>query len=634
MCGLLGSFKKTNSLNLFEAAMSTLNHRGPDDCGFEKYELAEGQVILGHTRLSIIDLSSGGHQPMTSYDKRYTLVFNGEIYNYKELREELKAKGHIFNSESDTEVLLVAWYVWGEACINRLTGMFSFSIFDREKNTLTCVRDAFGIKPFFYAKDKKGFYFASEMSALLLLRGTGASLNFQRSYDYLVHADYDSSDKTFIDGVYHLEPGKIITFDMSTGFLQDPRYWWRPQVNPVSNMSFSDASSELQRLFLTSISQHLRSDVPLGAALSGGVDSSAVVCAIRHLEPDLPIHTFSFIAKDSPLSEESWVDVVNSRVNAISHKVIVDAKDLAKDLDEMIVAQGEPFGGTSIYAQYRVFKAAKEAGIKVTLDGQGADELLAGYNGYPGKRMHSLIDENRWGDAIHFINEWSKWPGRNLSHGIKLTIADLVSKNMYQFLRRFAGSDVRPTWLNLGQLKEHGVSFTIPRAFPEDVPGRRVVAELALSVSSRGLPALLRHADRNSMKFSIESRVPFLTTEIAEFLLKLPENFLISPEGETKHIFRSAMRGIVPDNILDRKDKIGFATPEQEWLNVLGDQVREWLLEDSGLEFLEKKVMIDIFDRMMAKKIPFSWQVWRWINFCRWHLTVFKGLSKAGSFEA
>jgi len=354
-----------------------------------------------------------------------------------------------------------------------------------------------------------------------------------------------------------------------------------------------------------------------------------VVCAMRYLEKDAAIHTFSFIAKDSPVSEESWVDIVNAQVGATSHKVFVEPNELARDLDDMILAQGEPFGSTSIYAQYRVFKAAREAGITVTLDGQGADELLGGYNGYPGKRVHSLLDQGRLRDAASFLRRWTEWPGRPLSHGLKLVVSDYVNGDLYQQLRQLAGSDMRPDWLDWRQLEERGVRLRFPRVLPDDVPGRRLMTELAISASRRGLPALLRHADRNSMRFSVESRVPFLTTGIADFLFTLPEEYLISAQGETKYVFRQAMRGIVPDLILDRRDKIGFATPEQQWLKCLGEQARNWLREDTGPDFLRVPQMLRAYDRMLSGHTPFTWQAWRWINFCRWHLTVFKPLEQS-----
>ncbi|MCO7577723.1 MULTISPECIES: asparagine synthase (glutamine-hydrolyzing) [Pseudomonas] len=628
MCGILGGNwqqKTSKSDQAIQEALSTLKNRGPNDQGFERYVHHDRETLLGHTRLSVQDTSSAGHQPMHSSDENFTIVFNGEIYNFKELRKELSSTtGALFNSESDTEVLLAAWQHWKEGCLSRLKGMFSFVIYNRQDETLTCVRDQFGIKPFFYTQENKDFLFSSELPALRKLKTKKFELNTQRAYDYLVHGDYDSKSSTFVKDIYQLMPGHLIKLNTSTGVVSAPQQWWVPNVEQTSVLSFSDAADELRERFLDNIKLHLRSDVPLGAALSGGVDSSAVVCAMRKIEPDAVISTFSFIAKDSTVSEESWVDLVNQHVGAKAYKVFVSPHELANDLDDMILAQGEPFGSTSIYAQYRVFKLAKESGITVTLDGQGADELLAGYHGYPSKRIKSMLEQRQYLKALNFAKEWSKWPDRDLKHCLKTVIAECVDGPVYELLRRGNGMRTKPTWIDTDILRESGVVIGYPRQkSPYDITGRKLASELAFSLSHRGLQSLLRHGDRNSMRFSIESRVPFLTSDMADFLLSLPENYLISQQGETKSVFRAAMRGIVPDAILDRRDKIGFSTPEQVWLTHLADQIREWLKIDLGLPFLDQSAILKEFDKIISGKAPFSWQVWRWINFIRWHQHFF-----------
>ena len=601
------------------AALDALGRRGPNDRGTKVVALPTSTVVLGHTRLSIIDLSDGGHQPMHSADGRLVVVFNGEIYNYRELRAELQAHGHVFCTASDTEVLLQAWQRWGEACLPRLNGMFAFALLDRQEGTLTCVRDPFGIKPFFYAADGAQLAFASELPAVNALRGGGVQLDLQRAYDYLVHGDYDTSERTFLRGVNHLMPGHLLRMRLGEA-PGVPVRWWQPRISPVQRISFPEAAQVFREKLLTSVRLHLRSDVALGAALSGGLDSSTIVCAMRHVEPDLPIHTFSYVARGSAVSEETWVDRISAHVGAVSHKVEVAPRDLASDLDDMILAQGEPFGSTSIYAQYRVYRLAREHGVTVTLDGQGADELLAGYSGYPGKRARSLIDEGRFGAAWGFLRGWSQWPDRVLREGVKAAVAEVVDGPVYDALRRLNGSTLEPEWLDVGALQAQGVQVRFPRQrSPWDQPGRRLVAELAHSVTRRGLPSLLRHGDRNSMRFSVESRVPFLTADLADFLLTLPEDYLISPGGETKSILRAAMRGIVPDEVLDRRDKIGFSTPELAWLREIAPEVRDWLGADVGLDFLHRDRLVAGFDAVMAERAPFSWQVWRWINFTRWY---------------
>lgn len=623
MCGILGAFLSEpdqGASRRMQRGLDALKHRGPDAHQLESFRVPGGHIMLGHARLSVIDLSSGGLQPMHRDAGRYSIVFNGEIYNYRELRQELIGLGLEFHSDSDTEVLLAAWATWGESCLKRLVGMFAFAVVDHAAGTLTCVRDAFGIKPFFYAASGTSFEFASEVPALLAMRGSRPALNWQRAYDYLVHGDYDSTQGTFYQDVQQLQPGNLLVVKLTGKPAPKLRRWWIPLVTENLAIPFADAVELVREHFLQSIRFHLRSDVPLGAALSGGVDSSAVVCAMRHVDPGLDIHTFSYVAHGSPDNEERWVDLVNAHVNARGHKVVVNEAELARDIDDMIRVQGEPFGSTSIYAQYRVYQLARENGITVTLDGQGADELLAGYNGYPGPRLRSLLETQGPLAAWRFLHAWSEWPGRSRLQGLKLLAAESTDGHLYQAMRRLDGRRTLPQWLRATALAEGGVNLRHPRQRPElDISGRRLMAELAFSLNRRGLASLLRHGDRNSMRFSIESRVPFLTLDQAELILTMPEHYLISATGETKSVFRAAMRGIVPDQILDRRDKIGFYTPEKAWLFSLSDMVRSWLANDIGVPFFDQTAVVREFEEIMAGRKPFSWQVWRWINFIRWH---------------
>lgn len=626
MCGILGFYGADILCNVeakLALGLSTLGRRGPDDHGWSSAWLPCGQLHLGHTRLSVIDLTDAAHQPMASRDGRFLMVFNGEIYNYRELRSELQSLGCHFHSASDTEVLLQAWAQWGQASLARLIGMFAFVVFDRDTNLLHGARDAFGIKPLYYHQDDRNFCFASEIPAVQALRSFAPSLDWQIAYDYLTHGSYDTGERTFFADVRALPPGHCFTYDLGSQSLK-VHGWWSPKIAPVQPLSIDDAAQALRCHLLDSVRLHRRSDVPLGAALSGGLDSSAIVGCMRHLEPDATIHTFSFIASGSSVSEEQWVDSMNSHVGAISHKVSITPAELASDLDDMIATQGEPFGSTSIYAQYRVFKLAREHGITVTLDGQGADELCGGYVGYPGPRIRSLLDEGRWLDAAAFLLRWKEWPGRAGLDGLKAAVAEYTNDAAYQALRRLNGAKACPSWLDGNLLADAGVALRFPRELPPQTgPGRRLVAELARSLHGVGLPALLRHGDRNSMRFSVESRVPFLTTTLADFMLTLPEEYLVSPLGETKHLLRKAMRGLVPDEILDRRDKIGFATPEQAWLMQMAPQVREWLRYPLGLPFFRQDEVLKAFDEVVAGRRPFSWQVWRWINFTRWYARQF-----------
>ncbi len=632
MCGIAGVWwsQAPTALQVQQriaASLHCMRYRGPDDDGRFIHQFGNGLLALLHKRLSVIDLSAGGHQPKTSSDGRYTIVFNGEIYNYKELRAQLKKQGRTFYSQSDTEVLLQAWIHWGSASLALIEGMFSFVVFDQEEKTLTAVRDAFGIKPLFYSHQDGNFIFASELPAVQALMAKPPALDWQRSYDYLVHGDYDSQDRTFLEGILQLPAGHLLVLDLKHNVKQGGnlsiRSWWQADLTEKP-LSFADATEQLRAQFLDNIKLHLRSDVPLGAALSGGIDSSAVVCAMRYVQPDAPLHTFSFIAEPGPLSEEKWVDQVNQYVRAIPHKVYATGNELIRDIDEMIAAQGEPFGSTSIYAQYRVFQAARHSGITVTLDGQGADELLAGYIGYPGQRIASMLESGEWMLAWQFAKAWGTWPNRSTKQAFMHFLSAVLPSSLNQKARSFMGRTPEPEWLQLSALKERDVLMLLSWDNGVTGPkGRRVMGQLETALTTRGLPGLLRHGDRNSMHFSVESRVPFLTLPMANLCLSLPESHLISYAGETKSVFRAAMRGIVPDEILDRKDKIGFATPELAWLRQGALLFKEWLKAADDIPLLNGPVLREQFDEMLSGIRPFSWQAWRWVNFVRWYSLTF-----------
>jgi asparagine synthase (glutamine-hydrolysing) len=625
MCGIIGAWWKTKPSNIDDliiAGFEILNHRGPDDRGKDIIENSNGTLFLGQTRLSIIDLTEGGHQPMSTRDGNLTIVFNGEIYNYKELRAELSALGYQFYTQSDTEVLLAAWDLWGEYCLRRLIGMFSFGIIDKKKQTLNLVRDAFGIKPLFYTYNENDFCFASEIQAVMLLNDRIPNLNNQRIFDYLVYGVQDVGDQTFIKDIKNVPPSHFVTISLNGKFPPVLNKWWDPSIKEDRTITFKEAVEKLRVLFIESVRFHLRSDVPLGIALSGGIDSSAIACTTRYLEPNREIHTFSFISEDSKQSEESWIDIVNNFINATPHKVVVKENELITDIEDLIGTQGEPFCTTSMYAQYRVFKLAKESGVTVVLEGQGADELLAGYQGYHGQRMRSLFEKGEWLKMVEFAREWKKWDNRQDMSSWKALIGQIITDDVYRLAHKFFGEQFIPEWLDDKFLKNALINKR-PVRMKRSHSGirRRVVQVLLDALVNNGLPSLLRFGDRNAMRFSIENRVPFLTIPIAEFLLTLPEEYLISPKGETKSIFRAAMRGIVPDEILDRRDKVGFETPMDSWISGIKRSVFD-------KEYLQTELSIINFNKLNSIKFDLnnkflkSSQNWRLINLILWYENV------------
>jgi asparagine synthase (glutamine-hydrolysing) len=629
MCGILGRLSGSPQRPL-QPALDRLQHRGPDDQGVARFDLAAGSLQLAHRRLAILDLTAAGHQPMQSPDGRYVVVFNGEIYNFLELRQTLAAQGQIFHSHSDTEVLLAAWARWGVSCLPQLRGMFAFAMLDRHGQTLTCVRDPFGIKPLYLAADHQGFCFASELPALAALRPAAPAFDPQWMLDYLLGGSYDSGARTAFEGVKALLPGHWIEVDCgrpwSSASISEPRRWWWPPLQERTDLSFAEAADELRQRLLANVRQHLRSDVPLAAALSGGIDSSAVVCAMRQLEPDLELHTFTFTASGSAVDEAPWAQRVNQATGALGHPLQVQPEELLRDLPSLIAAQGEPFGSTSIYAQYRVFQSAREAGITVMLEGQGADELLAGYGGYPVARLSSLLQQGDAAGVLRFVQGWSQGPGQGRRRAALTLAAALLPPDLRDqalaSLRRFQ----QPSWLNRTWLRSSDLfpDFPLPSGLPpreaaDPVPaGRQLVGALRHTLLGGNLQRLLRHGDRNSMHWSIESRVPFLTHDLADFLLGLPEAYLVSPQGESKHLLRAALRGLVPDVVLDRRDKIGFATPEPLWLKALGPLALQWSEACDAVPFLNPAAMRRTFERELLGDGRPTASTWRLLNLCGW----------------
>ena len=319
-----------------------LRHRGPDHFSFETLDISsspnreQSSLSLGHTRLSIIDLSDGGHQPMSSANGRFKIVFNGEIYNYKELRTELSSLGYEFTTESDTEVLLNAWVQWKSNVLPKLVGMFAFAVFDKKEGVLTLVRDAFGIKPLYYWQRKDTLCFASEVQALIKLMPEKPKPNLVVGYKFLSQGFVDRGEDSFFEGIKHLKPGHILELNIDSTIRYEVSRWWNPSIEENKDIRFDDAKDIVREMFLKNIKLHLRSDVPVSAALSGGIDSSAVVCAMRYLEPTMELNTFSYVARGSSKNEEKWVDLVNQHVGARSYKVSFEGNDMFQELESLI----------------------------------------------------------------------------------------------------------------------------------------------------------------------------------------------------------------------------------------------------------------------------------------------------------
>jgi asparagine synthase (glutamine-hydrolysing) len=647
MCGIAGIASHESSAALVvqtERMLARLAHRGPDDAGMLVFSPRESlaftldrngrresleppadgscaTVVLGNRRLSIIDLTSAGHQPMRSLDDHSVVTFNGEIYNYLELRRELETLGHRFVTRSDTEVLLAAFGEWGLACLSRLIGMFAVAVLDRPARRLILARDPFGMKPLFYVTRPGTLAFASEIPPLLPLLGGRPHAGRLRVREYLESGLTDHAAETMFAGVQVLPAAHAAIVDLERPDQVTPIPYWRPDLGRTLEISFPEAAARLRELFLEGVSLHLRSDVPMGVLVSGGIDSSAVVMAMRRLGgPNLDIHTFSYIGSDGAVSEEPWIDLVNQAAGAVPHKIRLEPRDWTADADSLIESQGEPFGSVAIHAQNRLFRCVAAAGVKVTLDGQGGDELLGGYASHLTARLSSLLEQGRWMDGYRLL--------RGIAHQrreteptvrqiVRAAIRTLLPGGLRTALRAIPRSGRRP-WLDAAW--SPGDHATGDPFDANAQRGLRLRHALWRSLRKGTLPALVRYADRSAMAYSVESRLPFLTPRLAEFVLALPEDYLVGRDATRKRAFREAMRGIVPDPILERRDKVGFAVPVRSWLPAIPE-----LLE--ALQFavatppVEKKRLEPYLAELHAGRelsTEMTYLMWRLATFALW----------------
>lgn len=635
MCGIAGIMKRNGTsveTDWLNTISETLQHRGPDDSGFlgwspmagavvtkEPSQIAGTQIAFVHRRLSILDLSEAGWQPMQSPDREFSLVFNGEIYNYIELREELEKCGYSFSTHSDTEVLLNAYIEWGVAALTKLIGMFAFAILDLRRKSLFLARDFFGIKPLYYCNSKEAFGFASETNTLLCFPNVSRRVNTHRLFPYLRFGITDYGNETLWRDIYQLPAAHYMDIPLDSGSCPSPvRYWKISKYEPLE-ISYEEAVSHFQNLLKNSVHMHLRSDVPVGACLSGGLDSSVIVMTMRELLGNQgDIHTFSFLASDENLNEERWINIITQAAKTSSHRICPSESDLLASLEDMIRAQGEPFGSTSIFAQYKVFQLAGQHKMKVMLDGQGADEMLAGYSLFVGSRLASLLSQCRFFMAGQLYRQACKFPDISRIELLTTAFGMLAPDLVQQYGRKLIGRDLLPAWINENWFRKQNSDLIMPWT----VQGPYYLqSHLVESIETVSLPMLLRYEDRNSMRFSIESRVPFLTRQIAEFLLSLPEEYLVDQHGMRKSVLRGAMRGFVPDAIVNRRDKIGFAAPENKWMRDLTPWVTNLLKSEAAhaIPALNLSEINACWQQIISgQQSSRSSYAWRWINLIKW----------------
>ena len=586
MCGINGiTFRDEKIIKLMN---NTLKHRGPDALEYRLFP----ELSLGHARLSIIDLTTAGNQPMTKVG--YTIVFNGEIYNYLELKEELITKGYKFTTKTDTEVILAAYDLWGKNCLNKFNGMWAFAIYNDKEKELFLSRDRFGVKPLYYSINNKNLAFSSEIKPLLKI-GISRKPNEKIIASYLQYGLIDYNNETFFGNIYTLEPGHYAIWNSTNKKLTIKQYY--EHKNNKIEISETKATNEIKEILEDSIKLRFRSDVEVGCCLSGGLDSSTIVGVSDKLFHNSKLKTFSAVFPGSKINEERYVNTIIKKINIQNTKITPTIKNLLADLDDLIYSQEEPFGGTSIYAQYRIMKLVNKTKVKVLLDGQGSDEIFGGYHAYFKSYINQLIKDKKICEIICTPLFW------------KYFIFYLKS-NHKKIINKF---------IKLKKLKLYNLKM------PPIKTSKYIDDDLIFCMKT--LKSLLKFEDKNSMRFSIESRVPFLDYRLVEFAFSLPYSYKIK-NFQTKYIFRKAIKEYIPIEIIERKDKIGFATPEDDWFKSkeFTDFV-EKIIESKSFKDRKYWNYIEVRKMVDRKNKEYYGNIWKIINTELWLRTFIDPLT-------
>ena len=647
MCGILGIVGRTPTgptAGNLQQALQLLKHRGPNDEGYllvnsavrcvhslggadtsadlglpsiHNHDGGAFDVAFGFRRLSILDVSTAGHQPMLTPDGRFGIIFNGEVYNFIELRRELEQRGHQFRSGSDTEVILCAYTEWGPSMLSRFVGMFAMAILDIAERTVFIARDPFGIKPLYWTRSGGMLAFASEIAPLLSLIPSRHVADVDALYRYMRFGTTDGHVETMFAGVYQLPAAHYMIVGADGTMRQDPLAYWTPGAVSQRNITIHDAASELAHLFDESIRLHLRSDVPLGSCLSGGLDSTAIVASMRaQLGADAPIHAFSFVSDDPRTGEGPYVDIAARAFGLQKHSVFPSSADLVADLEMLVRSQEQPFDSTSIYAQFSVFRLAHAAGITVMLDGQGADELFGGYATALSAQLSSALLRGDLASVRSLLmSPHMTAPGMRRRIGLS-ALGRLLPMSLVSPIMSFVGEALYPEWLDAAWFRRNGHRAE-PR--PQGRGRDSLREELVHFVRTLSLPRLLRYEDRNSMAFSIESRVPFCTVALADFAFSLPPTHLVGSDGETKVVLRRAMRNRIPREIIERP-KVGFETPERAWLAAMRPWITDVVRSESfrSLPFITHERVDHAIDAQLNETGALRPMTWRFLNVAAW----------------
>ncbi len=585
MCGIAGIIspnKKIVQQHSLKRMADTLAHRGPDGEGFWINE--NNNVGLAHRRLSIIDLSYAAAQPM-HFAERYSIVYNGEIYNFKELKSGLQKQGYHFKTESDTEVILAAYDCYKDDCVHYFDGMFSFAIWDEQMQTLFCARDIFGEKPFYYFIDNDVFVFASEMKALWAV-GINKAVDEKMMVNYLALGyvqDAINKSQTFFKEIFSLPPAHTGLFSLSN--MQFTLYQYKDidKENTIK-ITEEEAVEKLTSLLETSIRRRLRSDVPLGSSLSGGIDSSTIAYFIQEQDASHSFKTFSAIFPDFEKDESNFIKELSEQFKFKNYGVTPSANGLIDDFEKLCYHQEEPFLSSSIYAQYKVYELAKQHNVKVLLDGQGADEILGGYTKFVHWYLQELIARNKF---LFAKKEKAAFKKNNIDihWSIKNIAATYLPAHVALALERREYAKLMHN-KNITENLLHSIKGNESQGIYKPVV-TKLNDILYYNTMQNGLDELLRYADRNSMAHGVEVRLPFLNIDLVDFIFALPSTFKMK-NGFTKSILRKTMQNKLPNKILWNPIKTGFEPPQKSWME---DKHLQGIIEDAKQKLVNERIL-------------------------------------------
>lgn len=650
MCGIVGLFSTNGNISVNDIISSAdmVKYRGPDDEGYmfvrnddrilnaktrNEAEAIKSDNIKGgfaFRRLSIIDLSEMGHQPMSDVSENYWIIYNGEIYNYLELRTELQSLGYHFKSMTDTEVIIYAFIEWGNQCLIKFNGMWSFAIYDKAKRSLFCSVDRFGIKPLYYNLTQTTFTFASEIKQVINVSNLKPRVNDKVLFDYLSAGSYGNETKeTFFKDIIKLLPGTYLEVNLSdSGVKCSEKEWWKLEVKDdfYEENNINVISGNIKELFYDSIRLRLRSDVEIGTCLSGGLDSSGIVCVTNDITNRKEGNKlFTIVSGESENPDYNYSRVIADYVKGNHIIRRIDKDESYSDLRKFIWHNDEPLIKASMFGGYKVYQLAKENNVKVVFDGQGLDEYAGGYYQLPYIEYMNYLKKNKsrnqFKNHIDYLIKEENYTEQALTKALNMY-------NLKKALHKFTSKRLRLNllksvkgWFNRDFLVDNirqSQLYNSPEIEDERISKDDVKLKNFKLFKHINLPGILRQVDRNSMAFSVEARVPFLDHRLVEYIFSLKSEYILH-NGYTKYAYREAMKGIIPENIRNRKDKMGFYVDEYSIVNSMKGDFKQ-LLEDlsDGDEYFNKSYIYKKLDENSLNVQNYDNILWRILNALTW----------------